>query len=98
MRLVGHAALRPRDPTGPDDGRGLVRVTVWDDSPMPDTTGEPATGAPGAPDLTDADRAALEVLTAGTAQVLPAGSLATLLVRARAEGRPLRVKLGIDPS
>ena len=38
----------------------------------------------------------LRVLTAGTAEVLPAGALAQRL--ADAEGRPLRVKLGIDPS
>jgi tyrosyl-tRNA synthetase len=42
--------------------------------------------------------AALEVLTAGTAQVLPEGALATRLEAARTAGRPLRVKLGIDPS
>jgi tyrosyl-tRNA synthetase len=40
----------------------------------------------------------LRVLTAGVAEVLPAGALAERLAAARAEGRPLRVKLGIDPS
>lgn len=40
----------------------------------------------------------LRVLTAGAAEVLPAGALAERLAAARAEGRPLRVKLGIDPS
>jgi tyrosyl-tRNA synthetase len=40
----------------------------------------------------------LRVLTAGAAQVLPAGGLAERLAAARSEGRPLRVKLGIDPS
>jgi tyrosyl-tRNA synthetase len=40
----------------------------------------------------------VEILSAGAAQVLPAGSLAGRLTEAEAEGRPLRVKLGIDPS
>jgi tyrosyl-tRNA synthetase len=43
-------------------------------------------------------RDALEILTSGAAQVLPAGSLQERLVLAEREGRPLRVKLGIDPS
>jgi tyrosyl-tRNA synthetase len=37
-------------------------------------------------------------LVHGAAQVLPAGGLATKLLDAEREGRPLRVKLGIDPS
>ncbi|MEP7055953.1 MAG: tyrosine--tRNA ligase [Actinomycetota bacterium] len=41
---------------------------------------------------------ALEILSAGTAQILPAGALAERLSRAALERRPLRVKLGIDPS
>jgi tyrosyl-tRNA synthetase len=40
----------------------------------------------------------LRVLTAGAAEVLPAGALRERLAAARAEGSPLRVKLGIDPS
>ena len=40
----------------------------------------------------------LRVLTAGAEEVLPAGALAERLEAARAERRPLRVKLGIDPS
>jgi len=40
----------------------------------------------------------LRVLSAGVAEVLPAGGLAERLAAARGEGRPLRVKLGIDPS
>ena len=40
----------------------------------------------------------LRVLTAGAAEVLPGGALAERLAAAEAEGRPLRVKLGIDPS
>jgi len=39
-----------------------------------------------------------EVLAAGTAQILPTDGLAEKLLIARAEARPLRVKLGIDPS
>ncbi len=50
------------------------------------------------PDLHPDDAHALEVLTAGAAQVLPEGALAARLALARREGRPLRVKLGIDPS
>jgi tyrosyl-tRNA synthetase len=41
---------------------------------------------------------ALEILTSGAAQVLPAGALAERLALAAREGRPLRVKFGIDPS
>lgn len=41
---------------------------------------------------------ALEILTSGAAQVLPDGALAAKLLRAHEEKRPLRVKLGIDPS
>jgi tyrosyl-tRNA synthetase len=40
----------------------------------------------------------LRVLAAGTAEVLPSGALEERLEAARAEGRPLRAKLGIDPS
>ncbi len=40
----------------------------------------------------------LRVLAAGAAAVLPEGALAERLAAAEAEGRPLRVKLGIDPS
>jgi tyrosyl-tRNA synthetase len=40
----------------------------------------------------------LRALSHGAAEVLPAGALAERLAAARSEGRPLRVKLGIDPS
>src|SRR6266566_1312138 len=40
----------------------------------------------------------LRVLTAGAEAVLPAGALEERLEAARVQGRPLRVKLGIDPS
>ena len=46
------------------------------------------------PDLHDA----YEILSSGAAQILPADGLAERLMAARAENRPLRVKLGIDPS
>lgn len=38
------------------------------------------------------------VLAAGAAQILPADGLAERMLAAHREGRPLRVKLGIDPS
>src|ERR1700745_2150395 len=40
----------------------------------------------------------LDTLTRGAVAVLPAGELHGRLVTARREGRPLRVKLGADPS
>ncbi len=43
-------------------------------------------------------REAYEVLAAGAAQILPADGLAERLIAADKDGRPLRVKLGIDPS
>jgi tyrosyl-tRNA synthetase len=43
-------------------------------------------------------RSGYRVLAAGAAQILPADGLAERLVAAHREGRPLRVKLGIDPS
>lgn len=46
------------------------------------------------PDLKDAH----EILASGAAQILPSDGLAERLVAARTENRPLRVKLGIDPS
>jgi tyrosyl-tRNA synthetase len=46
------------------------------------------------PDLQDAH----EILASGSAQILPADGLAERLLAARRENRPLRVKLGIDPS
>ncbi|HET8582800.1 MAG TPA: tyrosine--tRNA ligase [Jatrophihabitans sp.] len=39
-----------------------------------------------------------EILASGAAQILPVDGLAERLLAARAEHRPLRVKLGIDPS
>jgi tyrosyl-tRNA synthetase len=38
------------------------------------------------------------LLSAGAAEIVPAGGLREKLQRAREEGRPLRVKLGIDPT
>ena len=43
-------------------------------------------------------RRAYEVLASGAAQILPADGLAERLLAAKREQRPLRVKLGIDPS
>ncbi len=43
-------------------------------------------------------REAYEVLSSGAAEILPADGLAERLATARAQNRPLRVKLGIDPS
>jgi tyrosyl-tRNA synthetase len=48
--------------------------------------------------LPPALRSGYRVLAAGAAQILPADGLAERLVAADREGRPLRVKLGIDPS
>lgn len=57
-------------------------------------TDQPTTPESLPPDLRDA----YEVLASGAAQVLPADGLAERLLAARRENRPLRVKLGIDPS
>jgi tyrosyl-tRNA synthetase len=43
-------------------------------------------------------REAHDILASGAAQILPAAGLAERLLAARKEQRPLRVKLGIDPS
>jgi tyrosyl-tRNA synthetase len=43
-------------------------------------------------------REAYEVTSSGAAQILPANGLAERLIAADTENRPLRVKLGIDPS
>jgi tyrosyl-tRNA synthetase len=43
-------------------------------------------------------RAAYDVLAAGAAQILPVDGLAERMLAADTEKRPLRVKLGIDPS
>lgn len=43
-------------------------------------------------------REAYQILASGAAQILPEGGLSDKLLTADREGRPLRVKLGIDPS
>jgi tyrosyl-tRNA synthetase len=43
-------------------------------------------------------RHAVEILASGAAQILPADGLLERLLAAKRENRPLRVKLGIDPS
>jgi tyrosyl-tRNA synthetase len=48
--------------------------------------------------MSDGVEQELRVLTDGAEEVLPTGVLAERLKAARAEDRPLRVKLGIDPS
>ncbi len=50
------------------------------------------------PDLPEDLRHAVAILTSGVAQVLPADGLVERLLAAKRENRPLRVKLGIDPS
>ena len=50
------------------------------------------------PNATDAAAADAERLSRNAVDCLPAGALAEKLHRARAEDRPLRVKLGIDPT
>jgi tyrosyl-tRNA synthetase len=66
---------------------------------------EPAAAAPAAPPPAAAGappspvgRAELDRLLSGTAAVLPEGALEARLAEARRAGRPLRVKLGLDPS
>jgi tyrosyl-tRNA synthetase len=51
-----------------------------------------------ATDLPPELRGAHEILASGAAQILPDDGLAERLLTARKAGRPLRVKLGIDPS
>jgi tyrosyl-tRNA synthetase len=48
--------------------------------------------------LSAAVRHAAEILSSGAAQILPADGLVERLTAAERENRPLRVKLGIDPS
>jgi tyrosyl-tRNA synthetase len=50
------------------------------------------------PDVTDAIAEEVAALESSAVDSLPAGALAAKLQTARAEGRPLRVKLGIDPT
>lgn len=59
---------------------------------------EPTKAQPAAEALPPDLRDAYEVLASGAAQILPAEGLAERMLAARREDRPLRVKLGIDPS
>lgn len=89
---------------GPDRAAGALEPLTGE--PDPDGTGRAV--APAAADpavaLAAADPAAAEpdaeaaALARGAAEVLPAGGLSERVRAARAEGRPLRVKFGIDPS
>ncbi len=71
---------------------------------MPDATHAadghaPRGGLSGGPDRAGAAAERLaDELSAGAVDSLPAGALADKLARSRAEGRPVRVKLGIDPT
>ena len=65
-----------------------------DAEPLTGAADRSRTGAGLPPEVTGA----LEVLESGAAAVLPEGGLAAKLLAAHQEGRPLRVKLGIDPS
>ncbi len=47
---------------------------------------------------TDDDRRTADWLTRNVSDALPAGALVSQLARAREEGRPLRAKLGLDPT
>jgi tyrosyl-tRNA synthetase len=49
-------------------------------------------------EIPDAIREEYEELLLGSVDVLPDGELLRQLMRARTEGRPLRVKLGVDPT
>ncbi len=44
------------------------------------------------------DRYAIEQISLGATDILPQGALAETLERAQVEGRPLRIKLGMDPT
>jgi tyrosyl-tRNA synthetase len=59
---------------------------------------EHVTDQPAFPDLPPELREAHDVLASGTAQILPPDGLAERLLAAHKDNRPLRVKLGIDPS
>jgi len=59
---------------------------------------EPRDRRPLTEDLPPDLRVEYRILAAGAAQILPPDGLAERLLAARAEHRPLRVKLGIDPS
>lgn len=78
------AAGPPADPAGQVDPVGATDGAA--DAASEDAAAE------------DEIAAALAVLTSGAAAVLPEGGLADKLRAARREARPLRVKLGIDPS
>ena len=60
--------------------------------------GGPGPDGGGAVEVADADRQEAARLSRGAAQVLPEAGLAQAIARARHEGRPLRVKLGVDPT
>ena len=57
-----------------------------------------AVTTPERPFVPDHLRDTYDILASGAADILPRSGLAERLVAADKEGRPLRVKLGIDPS
>lgn len=63
-----------------------------------DDTASDATGDSGAIAMPPQIAEQVALLSAGAEQVLPAGGLEDKLLTARREGRPLRIKHGIDPS
>src|SRR5271157_5213692 len=78
---------------GPDPGQGCRGSGIQRDPPV----GESLALA-GMPNATDADAEHARRLSLGAVDSLPEGALAERLRQAREEGRPLRVKLGIDPT
>ncbi|MEP7281650.1 MAG: tyrosine--tRNA ligase [Rubrivivax sp.] len=65
---------------------------------MPSHTPSDVTGSPAAAPLSDAVRHALEVTRRGCDELLPEADWIAKLQRSEASGRPLRVKLGLDPT
>jgi tyrosyl-tRNA synthetase len=92
---------RDSDHEGPDrEAADDARAEVPDDAPGPGAPFQvpslrPARGPAGQPAGT---RAAYSVLIKNAVDALPDGALAAKLAEAGAAGRPLRVKLGIDPT
>lgn len=65
------------------------------------TLSAPSAGAaaiPAAPPVTDAVRAALAVTRRGVDELLPESEWVAKLARSEATGKPLRIKLGLDPT
>ncbi|MEO7246468.1 MAG: tyrosine--tRNA ligase [Rubrivivax sp.] len=65
---------------------------------LPSDTPSGVTGSPAAAPLSDAVRHALDVTRRGCDELLPEADWIAKLQRSEASGRPLRVKLGLDPT